>query len=153
MRDPFSALGKGLVAGMIGTAAMTLSSTLEAKLRNREGSSAPAEAAEKVLGVEPVDDAAEARFSNLVHWAYGTLWGAARGALDVTGLPAVPASATHFAAVWGSALGTLPALRIAPPPWKWGAKEIAVDACHHAVYAAVTGLAYAALSRAWPTED
>ena len=34
---------------------MTLSSTLEMKARGREGSSAPADAAGKVLGVEPRD--------------------------------------------------------------------------------------------------
>ena len=71
-----AAVGKGLFAGVTGTAVMTVSSTLEMKLRDRPASSAPAKAAEKVLGVEPVDEAAEARFSNLVHWGYGTAWGA-----------------------------------------------------------------------------
>jgi hypothetical protein len=63
-----------------------------------------------------------------------------------------PAAATgaHGAAVWGAALGMLPALRIAPPPWRRGAAEVAVDALHHANYAGVTGLAYTPLSRAWP---
>ena len=36
------AIGKGLVAGFAGTAAMTISSRLEAKLRGRAPSSAPA---------------------------------------------------------------------------------------------------------------
>jgi hypothetical protein len=71
-----SAAGRGLLAGAIGTAAMTVSSTLEMKLRGRPSSSAPADAASKVLGVEPIDEAAEARFSTLVHWGYGTAWGA-----------------------------------------------------------------------------
>jgi hypothetical protein len=66
--DVAAAFGKGLFAGVAGTAAMTASSTLEMKLRNRGASSAPADAAAKVLGVEPVDEEARARFSNLVHW-------------------------------------------------------------------------------------
>ncbi|GDY29562.1 hypothetical protein [Gandjariella thermophila] len=61
-------IGTGVLAGLIGTAAMTLSSTVEAKLRNRSGSKAPAQAAEKLLEIEKFhDEAAETRFSNLVH--------------------------------------------------------------------------------------
>jgi hypothetical protein len=41
----------------------------------------------------------------------------------------------------------LPALDIAPPPWKSPPKELAIDAFHHAVYAAATGIAYAALEK------
>ncbi len=47
-----AAFGKGLFAGAAGTGAMTVSSTLEMKLRNRGASSAPADAAAKVPGVE-----------------------------------------------------------------------------------------------------
>jgi hypothetical protein len=41
----------------------------------------------------------------------------------------------------------LPALSVAPPFWQWGAKEVAIDALHHLVYAGTTGVAYAALDR------
>jgi len=41
----------------------------------------------------------------------------------------------------------LPALEVAPPPWKSEPKEIAIDALHHAVYAVATGVAFAALDR------
>lgn len=41
----------------------------------------------------------------------------------------------------------LPALEVAPPLTEWGAKEIAVDALHHLVYAATTGAAYSLLDR------
>jgi hypothetical protein len=37
---------------------------------------------------------------------------------------------------------TLPALEIAPPSPFWPKEEIAIDAFHHAVYAAATGAAY-----------
>jgi hypothetical protein len=65
---------------------MTVSSTLEAKLRERGSSSAPADAAGKVLGVQPRDEEGQARFSNIVHWAYGTSWGAVRGLLHAAGV-------------------------------------------------------------------
>ncbi len=55
--DLASSVGKGLFAGAVGTAAMTVSSTLEMKARGRAASMAPADAAGKVLGVEPKDEA------------------------------------------------------------------------------------------------
>ncbi|HEY8867732.1 MAG TPA: hypothetical protein VIM22_12410 [Solirubrobacteraceae bacterium] len=145
--DTAAAVGKGLFAGAAGTVAMTASSTLEAKLRERGSSSAPADAAGKVLGVQPRDQAGQARFSNVVHWSYGTSWGAVRGLLHAAGIDGPTASMAHFAAIWGSAQVMLPALDVAPPPWDTEPKEIAIDAFHHAVYATFTGLAFAALQR------
>ncbi len=145
--DVAAAFGKGLFAGVAGTAAMTVSSTLEMKLRNRGASSAPADAAAKVLGVEPVNEEAQARFSNLVHWGYGTAWGGVRGLIAAAGLSGTRATAVHLGMVWGSEQVMLPALEVAPPLTEWGAKEIAVDALHHLVYAAATGAAYSLLDR------
>src|ERR1700709_575845 len=111
-----TAIGKGLVAGFAGTAAMTVSSTIEMKLRDREGSSAPADATMKVLGIEGfADDAAKARFSNLVHWGYGTGWGVVRGLLSLRGPPPAKATAAHFSAAWGNEAAMRAALR-GPPP-------------------------------------
>jgi hypothetical protein len=138
-----AAIGDGLVAGFVGTAAMTVSSTLEAKLRHRAASTAPARATAKALGIATFEnDLAKARFNDLSHWGYGTGWGVVRGVLGATGMPAAKATAAHGAAVWGSAAVTLPALDIAPPFVFWGRKEVAIDLLHHAVYAAATGLAY-----------
>jgi hypothetical protein len=139
-------IGRGLVAGFAGTAAMTLSSTLEAKLRGRPASSAPARATAKVLGIKSFEDGrAEARFNDLSHWGYGTGWGVVRGLLGALGLSQRAATVAHGAAVYGAAQVTLPALEIAPPAIFWPKEEIAIDAFHHAVYAAATGGAYALL--------
>jgi hypothetical protein len=138
-----SAIGDGLVAGFVGTAAMTVSSTLEAKLRGRTPSSAPARATAKVLGIKEFDDSvAAARFNDLSHWGYGTSWGILRGLLGATGMSAKAATAAHGAAIYGAAQVTLPALEVAPPSIFWGKDEIAIDAFHHAVYATATGIAY-----------
>jgi hypothetical protein len=67
-----AAAGVGLAAGLAGTAAMTVSSTIEMKIRGRAGSSAPADAAGKLLGVRPAAKKESKRFGALVHWAYGT---------------------------------------------------------------------------------
>jgi hypothetical protein len=140
-------IGKGLVAGFIGTAAMTVSSTTEARLRKRASSSAPARATAKVLGIKEFEDAvAEARFNDLSHWGYGTSWGILRGLLGMTGLSPKTATAAHGAAIYGAAQVTLPALEIAPPAIFWGKEEIAIDLFHHAVYATATGIAYELLN-------
>ena len=140
-------IGKGLLAGFAGTAAMTVSSTLEARLRHRAASSAPARATAKMLGIKEFEnDIAKARFNDLSHWGYGTGWGVVRGLLAATGMTPKAATAVHGAAIYSAAQVTLPALEIAPPAIFWPKQEIAIDAWHHAVYAAATGAAYELLS-------
>jgi len=143
-----SSIGKGLVAGFIGTAAMTVSSTLEARIRHRAASSAPARATAKVLGIKEFeDDIAAARFNDLSHWGYGTGFGVVRGLLGAIGLSPKTATVAHGAALWGSELVALPALEVAPPIVFWAKKEIAIDVFHHAVYVSATGLAYKLLDQ------
>lgn len=140
--------GKGFLAGMIGTAAMTVSSTAEAKLSGRGPSSTPADAAGTVLGVEPQDASGEQRFSTLAHWGYGTMWGGARGLIGAAGLRGPAAAAGHLAVVWGAEQIVLPATGVSPPVWRWGAKAVGTDLLHHGVYVAVTSLAYEWLDHA-----
>jgi hypothetical protein len=141
-------IGKGIVAGIAGTAAMTVSSTIEARLRGRPFSTAPADAAQKVLGIGAfATPGAKSRFSNLVHWGYGTGWGVTRALLAAAGLSPARATATHLAAVWGSEQVMLPALEVAPPITMWGREDAALDGLHHAVYAIGTGVAYELLDR------
>jgi hypothetical protein len=107
-----SSIGKGLVAGLAGTASMTVSSTIEARLRQRKPSSAPARATTKVLGISSfADEIAQARFNDLAHWGYGTVWGVMRGLLDALGLPPRAATAVH-----GPPSGE--ARRWPCPPWR-----------------------------------
>jgi hypothetical protein len=137
------AVGRGLVAGVAGTAAMTISSTLEARLRGRPASSSPARATAKVLGIKEFDsDLAQARFNDLSHWGYGTGWGVVRGLLAAIGMSPRAATLAHGAAIYGAGQVTLPVLEIAPPAIFWGRDEVAIDAFHHAVYATATGLAF-----------
>lgn len=136
-------IGKGLVVGLVGTAAMTVSSTIEAKLRGRAFSDAPARATAKVLGIKEFEDArAKARFSDLSHWGYGTGWGIARAAVRELGLGPKLATPAHFGAIWGSAAVMLPALEVAPPFIFWGKEDVAIDVFHHLVYVAATAVAY-----------
>ena len=147
-------LGRGLIAGLAGTVAMTIASTLEMRLRKRPASSAPADAAGKVLGIQPRDEKGKRRFSNLVHYAYGSGWGLGRAVIRAAFCAggrrraSIAEPLAHFALVWGVGLAMLPALGITKPFWRWGTKEIAIDALHHSVYAAAADGAYRLLGRA-----
>jgi hypothetical protein len=95
-----AARGKSLVAGAVGTAAMTLSSTVEVKLCQRPSSPTPAKAVSKVLGMEPKGEREQARLSNLTHWGYGTSLGMLRGLPGLVGLRGLAATAAYFGVVW-----------------------------------------------------
>jgi hypothetical protein len=140
--------GRGLVAGVIGTAAMTISSTAESKLRHRPSSTVPSDVGGKLLGVRPRGPKEKERFSNLMHWQYGTSLGLLRAALG--SLMRDPwAGAAFFGLVWSAELLMLPRLSSqASPPTEMEIKEVAVDGWHHLVYAAATSAAFTLLLRA-----
>lgn len=139
-----AAIGKGLIAGFAGTVAITISQTIEMKIRDRKASNTPAKAVEKLFDIGP-DPGHEDSFSQQVHYTYGTLWGTARGLLSLVGITGFAASAVHFAALWGTAVTTETELGLAPPLDEWTTKDIAIDIFHHAVYVAAVALVYKAI--------
>ena len=140
--DVAAAIGKGLLAGAAGTLAMTAAQMVEMRLQDRESSSTPAAAAEKVLKVRFVDESARERATQIVHFGYGTGLGALRGALGAAGLSGAAAAATYFATVWGLEMVMLPALGLSPPITRWSKEQVASDAGMHAVYAGATSAIY-----------
>lgn len=139
------ALGKGIIAGIAGTAAITLSQMIEMKISGRKPSDAPAKAVNKVLHIKAVNKNYRPLFVQEVHWTYGTLWGLARGVMGLAGLNGLPATAAHWAAVWSTEMVMLPSIDVAPPVSEWGGKEISKDGMHHLVYAVAAGLVYDAI--------
>jgi hypothetical protein len=139
-------IGRGLLAGLAGTAAISLSQALEMKLTKREPSTAPADAAGKVVGVRPRHLAGRARFAHIVHWAYGTSWGLFRALLGGRRSGRFWAGLAHLAAVQTAALLMLPRLGVAPPIKEWEPVEIGQELLHHAVYSAAADATYRALA-------
>jgi hypothetical protein len=129
---------RGLAAGAAATAAMTISSTVEMKLRGRPPSQAPAEVAAKLLHVEPTDE----RFGTIAHIVAGVGLGLARALIDLAGLRGPAAAGVFFAVAWSPDLIGVPAAGAAPPPWRWGATELAISALHHVVYVATAEAVY-----------
>ena len=140
-----SALGKGLLAGLAGTVAITVSQMIEMKITGRKPSEAPVKVAAQVTGAAPANDSEKEKVSNEIHFAYGTSWGAVRGLIGLAGLKGLPATAVHFAAIWAAELIMLPKYDAAPPVNEQEPKSVAIDAFHHAVYAVASGLVYDAL--------
>lgn len=138
-------LGKSIIAGLAGTAAMTLAQMIEMKLTERAPSTVPADAVEKVLDIKPVNEGKKEKMANEVHWTYGTAWGIPRGIIGLLGLSGASASLAHFAAVWTTAIIIEPALQLSPPITEWEPEEIGKDVFYHLLYAAVAGLVYDAM--------
>lgn len=142
-----TAVGRGLIAGIAGTAALTVSQWVERKITGEPASFAPGDAASKALGIEAADREDWGKFSNEVHWTYGTLWGVNRGLLSLTGIKGWPATAIHFAAIYYTAIRVEPDFEVAPPLNEWSKTELGVFALHHVFYAVVAGVVFDAMSR------
>lgn len=139
-----SVIGQGLLAGLIGTAAITLSQMIEMKITGRKASTGPADAAAKTLNIHPQPQDKK-KMTNVVHWTYGSAWGIARGILALAGVKRWSATTAHFAAILGTAIAMTP-LEGQQPITKWTGKQIITEALHHAVYAVAAGLVFDAIT-------
>jgi hypothetical protein len=162
-RTTLGVLCLGVVAGIGGTAAMTALQLAEARLRGASGESgppkswdeapAPAQVGERIAdGVfeHPLPLEQAARIANVMHWSYGTLWGAGFGLVQGSlGLPVLPAAAAFGTVVWGSDYAILPAMKIYKPAWRYPASTLAIDLGRHLVYGAGVAGTYALLDRRW----
>ena len=139
--------GRSLVVGAAGTAAITLSATIEMKLRRRDASAVPQEVAGKVLGLEPQSERAAKALGAAAHIASGLALGPVLPALAAAGVDEPTASGVLFAAAWMPELVLVPMAGASEPPWKWGVVEIGISAIHHVAYTAAASATWAALSR------
>jgi len=139
------AIGKGLIAGVAGTAAITLSQMIEMKITKRQPSEAPVKVAGQIMDIRPASKGVKQKVSQEIHWAYGISWGVARGIVSLTGAKGLPAALIHFAAIWGTSMIILPKYKAAPPVTEESPKAVAIDGMHHAFYSLAAGLAFDAL--------
>ncbi|MBD3346607.1 MAG: hypothetical protein GF401_16245 [Chitinivibrionales bacterium] len=136
------AIGQGLLAGLTGTAAITVAQLLEMKITDRKPSNTPEKAGKIVLGVRPINNAKGKRFGNMVHWFYGIIWGIPRGILSLFAIRGIPATFIHFLKIWITGMMILPWMKISSPPWQWSRKALAIDGVLHFVYALGAGVCY-----------
>ena len=164
---PLGALGRGLLAGIAGTAAMDLlwfvrykrsggedgllDWEFSAGLKDWEAAPAPAQVGRRVVeGLFqrelPADTAP--LISNVTHWGYGAAWGAMFGV--VAGSLRSP-SLRHGLALgplaWASGYVVLPLAKLYKPMWEYDAKTLGRDFSAHAVYGLTTAATFRALLR------
>lgn len=134
-----------LISGFIGTAIMTLSQTIEMKIRNRKASFTPAISVSKMFKIdfEKLSQENKVRFNNAVHWGYGTVWGLFMLVFYLINLDNIVYMVLiYYVVMWGHGLILLPSLKVASPPWKWKKSDLLLDAFHHFILAIITVLAY-----------
>lgn len=146
IKDVGTAIGVGIIAGLAGTLAITLSRAAERRITGRKSNDTAEKAAREVLDIKPVTPGKSEKVSQEVHLGYGTSLGLIRGILSLAGMRGIAATAIHFVTVWGNALVMLPLLRVTAPVTKEKVKSIAIDAFHHLVYAATAGLVFDAIN-------
>jgi hypothetical protein len=135
-------IGRGLLAGIAGTAVMTAFQRLvEMPLTGRPESYAPAELIEKFLPLEAQSIRGRKMLNYSAHFAIGAVWGAAYGTAAALGLRGQKAVNTVFAVIYGGELlgGSLSGFS---RPSEWSAQDWAVDIVDIYVQAQATGLVF-----------
>lgn len=155
---PLGALARGVAAGVIGTGLMTIAQELSAKLQSSgddgqqsdaggqqqgeqdpwEQASAPAKVAKRISeGVfdHEVPPERIPLLTHGMHWGYGTAWGGvyglAQGSLHA---PTLRHGLVFGSAVWAMSYVQLVPMGLYQPPWKYAAKDIAMEVGYHLVY-------------------
>jgi uncharacterized membrane protein YagU involved in acid resistance len=165
---PLGALYRGLAAGVVGTDLMTAWQELSTKLQSQattdapepepqpedpwEQASAPAKVAKRVgEGVfhKNVSPELIPLLSNVMHWGYGTGWGAVYGitAPSARRSPGLRAGMAFGTAVWLMSYVQLVPMGLYEPPWKYPPKDLALDLSYHLVYGGAVASAYRVLER------
>jgi uncharacterized membrane protein YagU involved in acid resistance len=161
---PFGAVARGLAAGVIGTAAMTVAQELSSKLRSGgdgepsaeqpqdpwEQAPPPAKIARRIAeGVFRQEVSAERipLLTNAMHWGYGTGWGAVYG----LGQGSLHAPAAGSGLVFGTGVWLMSYVQLVPmglyePPWKYPATDLATELGYHLVYGLGVAGAFRALA-------
>lgn len=167
--SPLGAVTRGLAAGAAGTLAMDLvwfarykraggeqsfwAWETGADIKNWDNVSAPGQVgrrlAQAFLQRELPDEWARAT-NNVVHWVYGTGWGAQYGVVAGSIRRRWWSAPVFASVVWLSGYVVLPIAKVYRPLWEYDAKTLAQDASAHAVYGAVTTAAFSLLERLIP---
>jgi hypothetical protein len=153
---PLGALSRGLLAGGVGTAAMTAAQRIGSRLQSSgggdegpswENAPAPAKVAKRILeGVfdRTVPAARIDVLTHVTHWLYGVAWGGVYGLVQETTLGRPTRTGLLFGAgVWGASYVALVPMGIYEPPWRYPAATVAFDATYHLVYGEAVAAAYA----------
>ena len=131
---------RGALAGLAGTAAMTLAEKVEQQVTHRPDSYVPGRTLTALTTGRRLPERARPPVRNhLMHWGTGALVGALRGVWAATGLRGWRASAWHTSVRLATDQTLENATGVGSPPWTWSRQDQVVDIGGKAVYSFVTG--------------
>lgn len=139
--------GRGVAAGLVGGAAMSVSTALDIRVTGRPPSRVPARAIERLLGIRRLRGKSEERVGAVAHVAMSAGIGGLRGSLSAFGLRAPYASPVLFTLALVPDFLVIPALGVADPPSRWSRADLTRSLVHHAVFTGVTASTLAALEK------
>ena len=157
-KSPLAAVVQGLIAGAVGTAALTAYQIATGKTEESEDpkdwseTPAPAQVGKRVAeGVFEQDVPLEkaGTVTQLVHWLYGTSWGALYGLIEESLRKPAVSGLALTSAVMANDYTMLPAMNLYKPPWRYPPKALAGDFGMHLVYGYATAAAYRLLEPAF----
>ena len=132
---------RGALAGLAGTAAMTLAEKVEQSVTHRPDSYVPARTLTALTTRRRLPGSARPPVRNhLMHWGTGALVGALRGVWSASGLRGWRASAWHTSVRLATDQTLENATGVGSPPWTWSRRDQVVDLGGKAVYSFVTGV-------------
>jgi hypothetical protein len=141
-----SGVGAGLVAGIAGTAVMTVAEKAEQMITGRPDSYVPARTAARLFRRPRPNRKSRVR-NWAMHWGTGAALGAARGLMAGRGLRGPLWSTVHLTLRLATDESLENAVGTSKPPWTWPRDIAMVDIGHKAVYALATGAFADALVR------
>jgi hypothetical protein len=154
-KSPLAALLQGLAAGAVGTAVFTAYQLATGKTeaaadppRDWSEAPTPAQVGKRVAeGVFEHDVSLKraGTVTQIVHWLYGTSWGALYGLLEESIRSPAVSGLALTSAVMASDYTVLPAMKLYDPPWRYPAKTLAGDFGTHLVHGYATAAAFRAL--------
>ncbi|MDQ3357392.1 MAG: hypothetical protein M3467_06445 [Actinomycetota bacterium] len=132
-------IGRGILAGVVGTVVMTAFQKLvEMPITGRGDSYAPADFAERVLPVHPSTPQGRTQLNYVTHFSLGGMWGTAYGIAANAGLRGQKAVNTVFAIVYTGDVILNTALGLYNPT-EWSTEDWIVDLVDKYVQAQATG--------------
>ncbi len=137
---------RSVIAGVAGTAAMTLAYRSEHRLRpavsgslDYDDSLVPGQIVASVMHLGSVTDRTDAELGELLKWGYGSAFGLWHGLLRRR-LPEPWASLAFGATLMTATFTLFPVLGRTPPPWRWPPDVLATSLGTHAAYVTAVAL-------------
>lgn len=132
---------RGLVAGLVGVAAMTAAEKLEQVFTHRPNSFVPGHTLERLLRLPHKPDAERLWLNWTMHWGQGVLLGAVRGLMAERGVRG-PVGSFLFMNLRLLNDQTLEnTTGVGALPWTWPVDEQVIDLLHKGIYAFAAGAA------------